>query len=75
MKNHKMVNGEKIFLTDNEEIELVKSRKTFINNVNANDEITKEQLLAELQTLTAKINALSEPVSLLDKVSSLLGVK
>jgi hypothetical protein len=36
---------------------------------------TKEQLLLELQTLTAKINALSEPVSLLDKVSSLLGVK
>jgi hypothetical protein len=36
---------------------------------------TKEQLILELQTLTAKINALSEPVSLLDKVSSLLGVK
>lgn len=36
---------------------------------------TKEQLMLELQTLTAKINALSEPVSLLDKVSTLLGVK
>lgn len=36
---------------------------------------TKEQLMLELQTLTAKINALSEPVSLLDKMSSLLGVK
>jgi hypothetical protein len=36
---------------------------------------TKEQLILELQTLTSKINALSEPVSLLDKVSSLLGVK
>lgn len=36
---------------------------------------TKEQLILELQTLTAKINALNEPVSLLDKVSSLLGVK
>lgn len=58
MKNHKMVNGEKIFLTENEELELVKSRKIFINNVNVDNEVTKEQLLLELQTLTAKINAL-----------------
>lgn len=36
---------------------------------------TKEQLLLELQTLTAKINALSEPVSLVNKLSTLLGVK
>jgi hypothetical protein len=71
---HKIVNGERVDLTldeiaefESKEADYVPYTPTLIP--------TKEQLLLEVQTLTAKINALSEPVSLLDKVSSLLGVK
>lgn len=74
MHTHKIVNGERVDLTP-EEIADLESHYAAYVPPNQTPSPTKEQLLLELQSLTAKINALSEPVSLLDKVSTLLGVK
>lgn len=57
MYTHKMVNGKRIDLTP-EEIAELEARDAAYVPLTAPAAPTKEQLLAELQALTAKINAL-----------------
>jgi hypothetical protein len=57
MYTHKMVNGERVDLTP-EEIAELEARDAAYVPPTAPPAPTKEQLLAELQALTAKINAL-----------------
>ena len=56
MYTHKMVNGERVDLTPEEIAELEARDAAYVEPVKPAP--TKEQLLAELQALTAKINAL-----------------
>jgi len=59
MYTHKIVDGVRIDLTPSEIIELEARDAAYVAPVvTAPAAPTKEQLLAELQTLTAKINAL-----------------
>lgn len=57
MYTHKMVNGIQVALTSEEIAELEARDAAFVPPT-APAAPTKEQLLAELQVLTAKINAL-----------------
>jgi len=57
MYTHKMVDGVQVDLTPEEIAELEARDAAFVPRT-APPAPTKEQLLAELQTLTAKINAL-----------------
>ena len=56
MYTHKMVNGERVDLTAQEIAEFEAQAALYVPP--AQPAPTKEQLLAELQALTAKINAL-----------------
>ena len=56
MYTHKIVNGEQVALTPEEIAELEARDAAYVPFVAPTP--TKEQLLAELQALTAKINAL-----------------
>ena len=56
MYTHKMVNGERVDLTAQEIAELETNAATYVAPIKPTP--TKEELLAELQALTAKINAL-----------------
>jgi hypothetical protein len=59
MYTHKIVDGVRIDLTPSEIAELEARDASYVAPVvTAPTTPTKEQLLAELQTLTAKINAL-----------------
>jgi hypothetical protein len=56
MYTHKLVNGVRVDLTSEEIAELEARDAAYVEPVKPAP--TKEQLLAELQALTAKINAL-----------------
>ena len=56
MYTHKIVNGERVDLTPEEIAELEARDAAYVEPVKPAP--TKEELLAELQALTAKINAL-----------------
>ena len=56
MYTHKMVNGERVDLTAQEIAEIEEQAALYVPPTPPAP--TKEQLLAELQALTAKINAL-----------------
>jgi hypothetical protein len=56
MYTHKIVNGERIDLTLEEIADIEAEKAAYVAPVKPAP--TKEQLLAELQALTAKINAL-----------------
>jgi hypothetical protein len=57
MYTHKIVNGERVDLTAQEIVEFEARDAAYVPPT-APTAPTKEQLLAELQALTAKINAL-----------------
>jgi len=57
MYTHKLVNGVRVDLTPEEIVELETQAVSYVPPT-APAAPTKEQLLAELQALTAKINAL-----------------